>query len=93
MTSNFFSIPIEEDGAKLIISRHIGSYLCPNCAQNLSEISKDIQIYLKPNDLKNQITTEVNPYIFRFPFILCLLHTVEVTGSNPVSPTTFFSIT
>ena len=27
------------------------------------------------------------PYFFRFFLFLCLLHTVEVTGSNPVSPT------
>jgi hypothetical protein len=37
--------------------------------------------------LKNQRFTEVTPYLYRFPFFLCLLYTVEVTGSNPVSPT------
>jgi len=43
--------------------------------------------------LKIQHSTESTPYIFRFLLFLCFLHTVEVTGSNPVSPTIFFSIT
>ncbi len=53
-------------------------------------IGEYIEKYQKPNVQKNQLPTEVTPYIFRFPFFLCLLHTVEVTGSNPVSPTICF---
>jgi len=59
--------------------------LCPKYVRN-------IEIYRKPNGLKNQRFTGITPYIYPFPFFLCLLHTVEVTGSNPVSPTTLFSI-
>jgi hypothetical protein len=32
------------------------------------------------------------PYFLRFRFFPCFLHTVGVTGSNPVSSTTWFSI-
>jgi len=33
------------------------------------------------------IDIEEIPYIFRLLFFLCFLHTVEVGGSNPLSPT------
>jgi hypothetical protein len=65
----------------------------PKICQKYRKISKYIQNYQKPNELKNHLSTEITPYIFRFPLFLCFLHTVEVTGSNPVSPTTFFSTT
>ena len=50
---------------------------------------KYVEKYLKPSNLKNQRFPEVTPYISFLPFFLCLLHTVEVTGSNPVSPIFF----
>ncbi len=37
--------------------------------------------------MKNPLYKEVTSYIFRILFFLCFLHTVEVTGSNPVSLT------
>jgi hypothetical protein len=55
-------------------------------------VPKICQEYRKPNELKNHRFPEVTPYILRFPFFLCFLHTVEVTGSNPVSPTISFQI-
>lgn len=30
------------------------------------------------------------PYLLRYFFLMCLLHTLEVTGSNPVSSTISF---
>jgi len=59
----------------------------PKICQKYRKISKYFLNYQKPNELKNHLSTEITPYIFRFPLFLCLLHTVEVTGSNPVSPT------
>ncbi len=63
----------------------------PKICQKYRKICKNIKKYLKPNNLKNELSKGVTPYIFRFIFFLCLLHTVEAAGSNPASPTTFKS--
>jgi hypothetical protein len=62
-----------------------------NCAQNLSEISKYIEEYRKGNGPEKPVPTGEIVYFLRFRLDCGRLHTVEVTGSNPVSPTTFFS--
>jgi len=67
--------------------------LCPNCAQNLSEISKYTEEYRKENALEKQLPTGKMLYFLRFLFFPSNLHTVEVTGSNPVSPIISFKET
>jgi len=65
----------------------------PKICQEYQNICKNIERYRNPRELKIQLSTEVSPYIFLFPLFLCLLHTVEAGGSNPLSPTTLFSTT
>ena len=52
-------------------------------------IFKKVSKYLKLNDQKNQHSTGKIVYFLRFLFFPSNQHTVEVTGSNPVSPTIF----
>jgi hypothetical protein len=53
---------------------------------------KNIEKYLKEKWLQIPPPTGEILCYQRFFFIRCLLQTVEVTGSNPVSPTTILSI-
>jgi hypothetical protein len=68
----------------------VASQNLKNCDQNLSEISKNIEEYLKGKTLEKPVPTGEILYFLRFRFDCGRLHTVEVTGSNPVPPTTLF---
>jgi hypothetical protein len=61
--------------------------------QKYQKISKDIEEYRKGNGPEKPVPTGEILYFLRFRFDCGRLHTVEVTGSNPVSPTILFSIT
>jgi len=64
--------------------------LCPKCAQKYRKLSKKIEIHRKPEGLeKGRFTGEI-PYFLRFRCSRGFLHTVEVAGSNPASPTNLF---
>jgi len=57
----------------------------PKICHEYRKLCKNVQKYRKPNGLKNHHFTGVHLYIFRLLFFLCLLHTEEVTGPNPLS--------
>ncbi len=63
-----------------------GAQVCP-------KISKTIEIHRNPEGLEKGRFTGENPYFLRVRFFRCRLHTVEVTGSNPVSPILLLSTT
>jgi len=56
----------------------------------LKKLTKNIEIHRNPDGPERGRFTGKIPYFLRLSFIRCLLHTVEVTGSNPGSPTIFF---
>jgi hypothetical protein len=64
--------------------------LCPKCAQKYRKPSKNIQIHRNLEGQRMEGFTGEIRYFLRFLFLRCRLHTVEVTGSNPVSPTIYF---
>ncbi len=86
---NFITICINTKNLPKIRTGKKCAQTVPKICQKYRNICKNIEIYRNPNDLKNQLLTGVTPYNFCFLFFLCCLHTVEVTGSNPVSLTTF----
>jgi hypothetical protein len=61
-----------------------------NCAQT---VPKNIKKYRNPKSLVFLCFTEEILYFLCFLFFPSNIHTVEITGSNPVLPTTFFSTT
>jgi hypothetical protein len=65
----------------------------PKTRQEYRNISKDIEIYQNPGAPKNRPIANELHYFLRFMFWGCCLHTVEVTGSNPVSPIPLLSTT
>jgi hypothetical protein len=54
-------------------------------------VSKDIELHRNPTDLKNGRFSEIIYYFLHFIFFRRLLHTVEVRGSSPLSPTILFN--
>jgi hypothetical protein len=54
------------------------------------KIRQNIEKYCNPKSLIFLSFTGEIVYFVRFLFFPSNLHTVEVTGSNPVSPTIFF---
>jgi len=63
-----------------------GAQVCP-------KISKTIEIHRNPEGLEKGRFTGENPYFLRVRFFRCRLHTVEVIGSNLVSPIPLLSTT
>jgi hypothetical protein len=71
-----------------------------NCDQTVTKniarsrkIHQNIEKYRNPEGQEFRTFTGEIPYFFRFLPFLRNLHTVEVTGSNPVSPTLLLSTT
>ena len=61
--------------------------IVPKIYQKHLNISKDIELYRNPKGLKSErIFWEFN-YFLHFSFFRRFLHTVEVRGSSPLSPT------
>ena len=63
-----------------------GSGTVPKVCSKYRRLSKSIKIHRNPGGQKNARSTGEIPYFMRLLFFLCLLHTVEVRGSNPLSP-------
>jgi hypothetical protein len=61
----------------------------PKICQNYRKISKYIEEYRKGNGPEKPVPKGEILYFLRFRLDCGLLHTVEVTGSNPVSPTIY----
>ena len=66
----------------------------PFCAQIMSKnhqeyqnVSKDIELYRNPGAFKNAYIPENFYYFLRVTFFRRFLHTGEVRGSSPLSPT------
>ena len=64
--------------------------IVPNIWQKYRKISKDIEEYRKAKGPEKPIAIGELLYFLRLTFFRCLLHTLEVTGSNPVSPTDLY---
>ena len=52
----------------------------------MRNLSKNIEIHRNPEGLENERSTGEVLYFLRFLFFPSNLHTVEVGGSNPLSP-------
>ena len=65
--------------------------LCPKISKTIERYLN--QIHRNPEGLEKVDFSGEILYFLPFGFFRCFLHTVGVTGSNPVSPTNFFSIT
>jgi hypothetical protein len=63
---------------------------CPRCDQKYRELSKNIEIHQSPEILEKGYFRGEITYFLRAGFFLRFLHTGEVRGSNPVSPTDLF---
>jgi len=61
--------------------------IVPKICQEHQNISNDIEIHRNPEAHKNGLFAGKLLYILRFTVFRRFLHTVEVTGSNPLSPT------
>jgi hypothetical protein len=61
--------------------------------QEYQNISKDIEIHRNPKPLENVPQPGDFYYYLHISFVRRFLHTVEVRGSSPLSPTTFVSTT
>jgi len=62
----------------------------PKICQEYRKVSKSVEKYLIGNAWKFAFLQDKSPIFCAF-FFVCYLHTVEVAGSNPASPTTFFN--
>jgi hypothetical protein len=60
--------------------------IVPKIYQKYQKISKDSEEYRKRGSLEKPVPTGEVHHFLRITFLACLLHTVEVTGSNPASP-------
>ena len=84
------------------LEKHKGLY-CSDfsvCAQIVSKnhqeyqnVSKDIELYRNPECPKNGLCSGEFIYFLYFRFFPRFLHTVEVKGSSPLSPTLAFAKT
>jgi len=61
--------------------------IAPKNIENYRKPSKNIERDRKRKSFKKSLFTGEIHYFLRFRFDCGRLHTVEVTGSNPVSPT------
>jgi hypothetical protein len=61
--------------------------IVPKICQEYQNVSKDIEIHRNPGALENGHLTGQIHYLLLVSFGRRFLHTIEVTGSNPVSPT------
>jgi len=61
----------------------------PKICQKYLKISKNIEEYQKGKGPEKPVPTGEILYFLHFHFDYGRLHTVEVTGSNPLSPTNF----
>jgi hypothetical protein len=59
--------------------------------QEHQSVSKDIELYRNPRALENARFTGEFIYYLDFMFFRRYLHTGEVRGSSPLSPTIFFN--
>jgi hypothetical protein len=82
------------------ISNHdlalVGNMRCRTVPQVCPKISETIEEYLNPSRSGRPLKplfTEGIVYFLHIMFFRCFPHTVEVTGSNPVSPIPSFSTT
>jgi len=75
------------------LASKICAQIVPKICQQYRKISKDIEEYLKAKGPVKPAPTGEMLYFLRFRFGCGRLHTVEVTGSNPVSPTISSSTT
>jgi len=67
--------------------------IVPKICQRYQNVSKDIELYRNAGDLQNgSFAVEVDYYL-HVSFFRRFLHTVEVRGSNPLSPISFLSTT
>jgi hypothetical protein len=64
--------------------------IVPKICQEYQNVSKNIEGYRTVNRPKKSLIICYFHYFLGLTFLRCFLHTVEVTGSNPVSPTTPF---
>jgi hypothetical protein len=64
--------------------------LCPKCAPKYRKLSRRINIHQNREGLEKAVATGEIPYFLRVRCERGFLHTVEVRGSNPLSPTIFF---
>jgi hypothetical protein len=78
--------PVNRETQPLFCAQ-IVSKLC----QEYQNISKDFEVHRNPGVFKNAYFTENFYYYLRVTFFRRFLHTVEVRGSSPLSPTTFLS--
>jgi hypothetical protein len=62
----------------------------PKICQKYQKLSKYVEIHPNPEGFEGGCFTGETPYFLHLRFGRCFLHTVEVTGSNPVSPIFFF---
>jgi len=61
--------------------------IVPKICQKNQNVSKDIEVHRNPGALENaHFTRDIHYYLY-FSFLRGFLHTVEVRGSSPLSPT------
>ncbi len=63
-----------------------GAQIVPKICQEYQNASKNIERYRILNRPAKPLIIYYLHYFLRITFLECFLHTVEVTGSNPVSP-------
>jgi hypothetical protein len=71
------------------MSKHCAQ-IVPKVYQEYQNVSKDIELHRNQTDQKNGRFSEDIYYFLHFSFFGRFLHTVEVTGSNPLSPTDLY---
>jgi hypothetical protein len=67
--------------------------IVPKICRKYQNVSNNIEIHRNLGAPKNRLIVWEYHYFLCLSFFRCFLHTVEVTGSNPVSPTTLLSTT
>jgi hypothetical protein len=61
--------------------------IVPKICQEYQNVSKDIEIHRNPGVFENAHFTQNIHYYLQLSFFRRFLHTVEVRGSSPLSPT------